>query len=97
MTTTAKHTPGPWRAGDEARDGTIRIFSEKPYGSVADANSCYAGRVKHDAALIAASPKLLELAEAFVSYLEDDSRSERRRAACLEEARALIAEAKGEK
>lgn len=38
---------------------------------------------------------LLELAEAFVSYLEDDSRSQRRRDECLRQARDLIQQVKG--
>ena len=33
---------------------------------------------------------LVELARAFVSYLEDESRSARRRHACLTEARELL-------
>mgnify|MGYP001578582119 CR=1 FL=1 len=38
-----------------------------------------------------------ELAEAFKSYLEDDSRSERRRQACLEEVRTLLVRMREEK
>jgi hypothetical protein len=46
--------------------------------------------------LNAINSELLELAHAFLSYLEDDSRSPRRRDACLESARAAIARAKGQ-
>ena len=40
--------------------------------------------------------ELLEMCEAFKSFLEDDSKSERRRNACLWEVSSLIAKAKGE-
>lgn len=50
---------------------------------------------RQHADLIAAAPDLLNLAIVFKAYLEDDSRSERRRQACLDECKSLINKATG--
>jgi hypothetical protein len=45
---------------------------------------------------IAAAPDALELAEAFLAYLQDDSQSPRRRQACIQACNAFIAKARGD-
>ena len=103
----AKYTPGPWATEEvanpvEGASSLVVCTADFEY-RIADA---YAP-VHHDgmavpyeqaeanARLIAEAPAMVELARAFVSYLEDDSRSERRRQACLAEARAILARIEG--
>ena len=89
-----KHTPGPWHIG--MKPGPM-IYGPNGEG-VADMCILMVPNDEHKAniRLIAAAPELLELAQAFLSYLEDDSQSPRRKQACLEGARAAIAKATGE-
>ena len=92
------HTPGPWHKTASDAHGYV----------YADNGTCIAPFCEHsaekmdversaNARLIAAAPELLELAQAFLSYLEDKSNSERRRLACIAGARAAIAKATGDK
>lgn len=102
------HTPGPWTvnqriiyAADAGRGYMPQIATINPKlgGSVADANASLIAAAPETAAerdrLRAINAELLELAIAFERYLADDSRSERRRQACMSAARAAIAKAKG--
>lgn len=94
--TTTKHTPGPWHVGLKQAH---RIVYDPKGWAVCDCTVYHgqddADEMKANAALIAAAPELLELAEAFKSFLEDGSKSERRRVACLEACAAVIAKAEG--
>ena len=94
----SKHTPGPWEAHDEFWTADTLLITCPDKRTVAEATfRVYAddarGVALANARLIAAAPELLDLAYAFKSYLEDDSRSARRRAACLAETIDLIAKA----
>ena len=81
------HTPGPWRymatPASSYTDWGVKIGR--------DTIGVY---VEADARLIASAPDLLELVEAFATFLRDDSRSERRRAQCLAECESVLARAK---
>lgn len=92
-----KHTPGPWHVEpDQPSHGAAlcvvaegAVIARTPEcGAYGDAEQAID---EANARLIAAAPELAILAEAFVSYLEDNSKSPRRRAACLAEARAVLA------
>ena len=91
-----EHTPGPWAirdAPDEIRNAAVEYWIDGDVGGVPIADIKTNGATQANARLIAAAPELLELARGFKSYLIDDSRSERRRQACLTAARAAIAKA----
>lgn len=91
----SKHTPGPWVARG---GGYTQVMGGNPEFLVADC-SCdrdYRQEDLANARLIAAAPDLLEMAHAFLEYLKDDSRSERRRAECLEQVISAISKATGE-
>ena len=81
------HTPGPWK-----------IIHDSPPAIRDSGGNNVCPEVSHmaDTRLIAAAPDLLELAHAFISYLEDDSRSPRRRKIYVAMARIAIAKATGE-
>ena len=85
MTTT--HTPGPWRYMATPASG----YTDWGVKIGRDTIGVY---IEADARLIASAPDLLELVEAFASFLRDDSRSERRRAQCLAECESVLARAK---
>jgi len=102
------HTKGPWRFKEtSARNPVVYTpngeHCKTPHddtgGKIAEVFGW--GNKSHEqqnanARLIAAAPDLLEDLEAAVSYLEDNSRSERRRQACLASFRAAIAKARGQ-
>jgi hypothetical protein len=81
------HTPGPWK----------HCFLEGGWDGVSEEGGMVLCRLDFNnpanASLMAASPDLLELAYAFLSYLEDQSNSPRRRQACMQAARAAIQKA----
>ena len=84
MTTT--HSPGPWWFTATEEEGYyVAGAGDKELTNLIS---------REDARLIAAAPDLLELVEAFASFLRDDSRSERRRAKCLAECESVLARAK---
>lgn len=96
-----KYTPGPWRyqarlSGSENHKG-FAIRDETGYWIVdvfpRDEDGAEGGA---NARLIAQAPAMAELVAAFVSYLEDHSRSPRRYEAILAEARAILRKIEGE-
>lgn len=95
MASKNKHTPGPWKA-DDMVGKTIPIYATATTarGRVATVTKGDV-RSSHDARLIAAAPDLLAACEAALAYVEDDSRSPRRRQAMRQGLRAAIAKAKG--
>ncbi len=91
------HTAGEWTAVDIG-DGIKNAVMTPAKGKDCMTICCRGSGVdeKDDAAnakLIAAAPDLLELANAFVSFLEDDSRSIRRHDECRAQAHAVIRKA----
>lgn len=84
------HTPGAVRAAKSL------VYEYGDGNRIADRDTHNSGSVSDLAAIIdreTSAKELLDLARVFVSYLEDDSRSLRRRRNCLEDARAAIAKA----
>ncbi len=92
-----EYTPGPWRAGFD--NDPIQIGSADRFVSMTlpCESSGATGEDEANARLIAEAPALFELAEAFVSYLQDDSKSPRRRDACLREALEIISQIQEER
>ena len=97
-----KHTLGPWLCAPNTpgiKPTTRGVIAPRSENMLLATVYNPAGRIKEreaNARLIATAPELLEIARASLSYLEDDSKSPRRRQACLEGARAAIAKATGE-
>ena len=94
----SEHTPGPWKWTDS--NTGLHLSGSKPGYFATLEGACSGAHGAHgeaNARLIAEAPALFELAEAFVSYLQDDSKSPRRRAACLREALEIISQIQEER
>jgi len=92
------HTPGKWIVRDiPSRDYYIGPADDGGAPSISIVTRRHnrtEAQTEANARLIASAPDLLELVEAFASFLRDDSRSERRRAQCLAECESVLARAK---
>lgn len=88
----ASHTALPWRAEWDGDQWVIR--NAHRCVAVIDPHDKERDRIDAETIVRAvnAHAELVELAAAFVSYLKDDSRSERRRLECLEQAIAKLEE-----
>lgn len=97
----SKHTPGPWLQGEDGYSlGNGVVYSRHANGNPKDICTIrgWGDECKHNAALIAAAPDLLVVAQEFLEALEEegllcecgevDCRTSR--------ARAAIAKARGE-
>lgn len=82
------HTPGPWTCD---MDGYIMTADHETEICQLAGTTELAPQQESDADLIANAPEAHELVEAFLSYLEDDSRSEARRQACIAGCKAYLA------
>jgi hypothetical protein len=91
-----KHTPGPWHRNIKPASHYPTIFAGRCTHIAVVTAQRAEEQTEANCNLIKEAPALLELAEAFVAYLDDDSRSPRRRAECLASARSVIARAKGQ-
>lgn len=87
----AQHTPETWHYQALAGHHEYAVYNEATGRDVALVRDFDEDRAR----LISAAPDLLELAQAFLSYLLDDSQSPRRRHACLEAARDALSKALG--
>jgi hypothetical protein len=91
----SKHTPGPWTWIKSNCSNFVHVETDTDHMQIATCNRGNLATRQANAALIAAAPELLELAKAYQSYLEDGSKSERRKAVCLEACKTAIAKAEG--
>ena len=95
----AKHTPGPWTVYDDSSDGkTNRIELVALGKTVAHIYCSVLSEDIANAALIAASPRLLKALEALLTMPEYDgsATTSKVRRAAKREAKEAIAQAKGE-
>jgi len=83
----SKHTPGPWESSAN------EIFATT--GTIARVITGWKNW-RDNVRLIRAAPDLLAVCEAALAYVDDDSRSPRRRQAMRQGLRVAIAEAQGE-
>ena len=96
----ATHTPTPWQVTPDGRARVRLVHVEtsldNPHGAGLPICSIPTAR-QYDAAFIVracnAHDELVEVARAFISFLDDDSQSDRRRIACYEAAKAALAKA----